>query len=121
MRALVTGSLGFAGTHLVSHLRAEGDEVIGIDRTDGDLTDPDVVLKLLVAHEPEVVYHLAGASDVGGSWRDPVGTWHANATVTLHVLEAARQVVALLDSAALSRKRALTRPFARDVLDKAGM
>ncbi|MDD9726248.1 DnaA/Hda family protein [Roseovarius sp. SK2] len=35
--------------------------------------------------------------------------------------EAARQVVALLDSAALSRKRALTRPFARDVLDKAGM
>ncbi|MGK7754625.1 MULTISPECIES: HdaA/DnaA family protein [unclassified Roseovarius] len=35
--------------------------------------------------------------------------------------EAARQVVALLDSAALSRKRAITRPFARDVLDKAGL
>ncbi|WP_152491934.1 DnaA/Hda family protein [Roseovarius sp. THAF27] len=35
--------------------------------------------------------------------------------------EAAREVVALLDSAALSRKRALTRPFARDVLDNAGL
>ena len=35
--------------------------------------------------------------------------------------EAARQVVALLDTAALSRKRALTRPFARDMLDNAGL
>ncbi len=34
--------------------------------------------------------------------------------------EAARRVVAQLDAAALSRKRALTRPFVREVLDKSG-
>lgn len=90
MRALVTGSLGFAGTHLCAHLREAGDEVIGLDRDDGDLTDPRTAHRLLAAHRPEVVYHLAGAANVAQSWRDPVGTWEANATATLYLLEAAR-------------------------------
>ena len=90
MRALVTGSLGFAGTHLCAHLRSSGDEVIGVDRDDADLTEPDAAARLFKAHEPEVVYHLAGAADVARSWRDPIGTWAANATATLYLLEAAR-------------------------------
>ncbi len=90
MRALVTGNLGFAGTHLCAHLRASGDEVIGVDRDDADLTDPDAAGRIITAHRPEVIYHLAGAADVGASWRDPVGTFEANATATLHLLEAAR-------------------------------
>lgn len=90
MRALVTGSLGFAGTHLCAHLRDAGDEVISTDRGEGDLTAPDTAARLFAAHRPEVVYHLAGAANVGESWRDPVGTWSANATATLHLLEAAR-------------------------------
>lgn len=90
MRALVTGSLGFAGTHLCAHLRASGDDVVGVDRDDADLTAPDAADRLFAAHRPDVVYHLAGAADVGASWRDPVGTWAANATATLHLLEAAR-------------------------------
>jgi GDP-4-dehydro-6-deoxy-D-mannose reductase len=90
MRALVTGSLGFAGTHLRAHLREAGDHVIGLDRDDGDLTDPETAPRLVGAHRPEVIYHLAGAANVGESWRDPVGTWEANATATLYLLEAAR-------------------------------
>lgn len=90
VRALVTGSLGFAGTHLCAHLRASGDDVIGLDRDDADLTEPEAAARVIHAHEPEVIYHLAGAADVGRSWRDPVGTWDANATATLYLLEAAR-------------------------------
>lgn len=90
MRALVTGALGFVGTHLRAHLHAEGDEVIGIDRDEGDITQPEVVDRLIAANTPEVIYHLAGAADVGASWRDPIGTWNVNATATLHLLESAR-------------------------------
>ncbi len=90
MRALVTGSLGFAGTHLCQHLADSGDEVIGVDRNDADLTDPVAAERVVAANRPEVIYHLAGAADVGASWRDPVGTWTANATATLYLLEAAR-------------------------------
>lgn len=90
MRALVTGALGFVGTCLSAHLQEEGDDVVGIDRDEGDITDPGVVDRLIAANRPEVIYHLAGAADVGASWRDPVGTWDVNATATLHLLEAAR-------------------------------
>lgn len=90
MRALVTGSLGFAGTHLCAHLRASGDEVIGVDRDDADLGAPGAADQILAAHRPEVIYHLAGAAAVATSWADPVGTWDANATTTLRLLEAAR-------------------------------
>lgn len=103
MRALVTGSLGFAGTHLCAHLRDMGDVVLGVDRDDADLTEPTSAERLLAAHQPEVVYHLAGAADVGASWRDPVGTWASNATASLYLLEAARttgvQRVLLVSSA----------------------
>lgn len=90
VRALVTGSLGFAGTHLCAHLRESGDEVLGLDRDDADLTQSGAADRVLATHRPDVVYHLAGAADVGASWRDPIGTWEANATATLYLLEAAR-------------------------------
>ena len=40
---------------------------------------------------PHVVYHLAGASDVGGCWDTPQITFRANAEGTLNVLWAARE------------------------------
>lgn len=93
MRALVTGSSGFAGGHLVSHLTDEGDEVWGLDRADGtDITDAASVRARLDVVRPEVVYHLAGFADVGASWDDPEGAFAANAVGTLHVLDAARAV-----------------------------
>ena len=44
-KALVTGSTGFVGRHLVAHLTAMGDQVSGIDRAiDGlDITDAPAV------------------------------------------------------------------------------
>jgi GDP-4-dehydro-6-deoxy-D-mannose reductase len=96
MRALVTGASGFVGRHLCASLEAAGDDVVAIDRTarhDGaalDITDRDATVDLLGEVKPEVVYHLAGWSDVGGSWADPLGALRANGEGTLNVLEACR-------------------------------
>jgi GDP-4-dehydro-6-deoxy-D-mannose reductase len=95
MRALVTGAAGFVGHHLCAHLRACGDEVIPADRAAQqgaalDITDPDATAYLLAETKPEVVYHLAGWSDIGGSWADPLGALRVNAEGTLNVLEACR-------------------------------
>ena len=93
VRALITGAGGFVGLHLQRHLEALGDEVIATDRaTDGlDVLDAPALLELFRRATPEVVYHLAGASDVGGSWSTPQATFRANAEGTLNVLWAARE------------------------------
>ncbi|MGH9136843.1 MAG: GDP-mannose 4,6-dehydratase [Acidimicrobiales bacterium] len=97
MRALVTGASGFVGRHLTAHLEACGDEVVGLDRDHGpnggaDILDGEALRAELDAGRPDVVYHLAGWSDVGGSWTDPVGALRTNAEGTLNVLSACRQV-----------------------------
>jgi GDP-4-dehydro-6-deoxy-D-mannose reductase len=88
VKALVTGSDGFVGRHLVRFLEDEGDDVVGVDRVDVDITQADEVDALIARVRPEVVYHLAGDSDVGGSWQNPVETFRANAEGTLNVLTA---------------------------------
>ncbi len=93
MRALITGAGGFVGHHLRAHLEDADDEVMLTDRsTDGlDILDAASLLDLFRRTSPEVVYHLAGASDVGGSWQTPQATFRANAEGTLNVLWAARE------------------------------
>lgn len=78
--------------HLVRHLERSGDEVAQLERTvDGiDITDADALTQAVVSARPEVIYHLAGASDVGGSWSTPHETFLSNALGTLNVLQAAR-------------------------------
>jgi GDP-4-dehydro-6-deoxy-D-mannose reductase len=92
VRSLVTGAGGFVGAHLVRHLEEHGDEVVEMERTvDGvDIADAEAVTETIMAAKPAAVYHLAGASDVGGSWSAPTETFLANALGTLNVLEAAR-------------------------------
>ncbi|MFM7617881.1 MAG: NAD-dependent epimerase/dehydratase family protein [Actinomycetes bacterium] len=92
MRAVVTGSRGFVGPHLLAHLEAEGDTAIGLDFAGPerfDVTDADAVRSHLGEAAPEVVYHLAALSHVGESWADPSTQFRVNAEGTLNVVAAA--------------------------------
>jgi GDP-4-dehydro-6-deoxy-D-mannose reductase len=93
MKALVTGAAGFVGRHLVAHLGASGDEVVAIDRPRAgaggpDLLDAEGLRAVLADTAPDVVYHLGGWSDVGGSWAEPRRTFEVNAEGTLNLLQA---------------------------------
>lgn len=57
MRAVVTGSAGFIGSHLVAELQARGHEVLGIDLIGG--------LDILTCDLPDAdrVFHLAAQTD----------------------------------------------------------
>lgn len=91
MRALITGATGFVGPHLVAHLESAGDQVTGIGHANGpDLLDGDAWQRLVSDAQPEVIYHLAGFSDVGASWKNPRSAFRLNAEGTMSVLEAAR-------------------------------
>ena len=91
-RALITGVSGFVGPYLSEHLVNSGDEVIGTSNSAGgpDLLDSGGWRDLVAEHSPEVIYHLAGWSDVGGSWKNPKTSFAVNALGTQSVMEAVR-------------------------------
>ncbi len=102
MRILATGITGFVGHHLARLLQEEGHEVAGLvfGRDEpvppgvevhwGDVTDAAAVAQAVSTARPEGVLHLAGASSVGASFANPLGTWRINLDGTLAVLEAVR-------------------------------
>jgi GDP-4-dehydro-6-deoxy-D-mannose reductase len=89
VRALVTGASGFAGRHLVAHLRECGDEVVAIDRAECDVVDAGAVRSAIADTAPDAVYHLAALPHVGESWDAPGAVLRVNAEGTLNVLRAA--------------------------------
>jgi len=91
MKAVITGSSGFVGRELTTHLEAAGDEVVGLDRAAGaDVTDAQAIRDLLLDLRPQAIYHLAAVSHIGGSWAAAAQVFRVNAEGTLNVLAAAR-------------------------------
>lgn len=88
MRALVTGSNGFVGQHLIRHLRENGDEVLGIDR-EYDVTDEAAVREVFRRYVPDTTYHLAALTHVGESWERANEFTRVNVVGTHRVLDAA--------------------------------
>jgi len=92
MKALVTGAGGFVGPHLLAELESVGHTPLGVDfETGPDLLDSAGWVNLIRHTNPDVIYHLAGWSDVGQSWHNPVKTFAVNAQGTLSVLHAAAE------------------------------
>lgn len=109
---LVTGHTGFKGSWLCLWLLAMRAKVTGFsDRvptapgafelmalggelTDerGDIVDAEVVLSVITAARPSVIFHLAAQPIVRQGFKQPYATFAANVLGTVSVLEAARKV-----------------------------
>jgi GDP-4-dehydro-6-deoxy-D-mannose reductase len=106
MRALITGSEGFVGAHLLHLLRTEepGAEVTGLVkpgvpggpdagavRLEADLDDAEAIAAVIDRARPDRIVHLAAQSSVAASWSDPESTLQTNVLGLLHILEAVRR------------------------------
>src|SRR6266404_912078 len=105
--AVVTGSEGFIGSHLVKFLQTKGWDVIGtycLQRFESlsrfpnvqfarcDLRNSQRVAQLLADFAPSHVFHLAAQSLPTLSWEDPVETFESNIMGSLHLFEAVRHM-----------------------------
>jgi GDP-4-dehydro-6-deoxy-D-mannose reductase len=88
VRAFVTGGTGFVAGWLVSHLRDCGDDVVSVDER-LDIADSAALREAVVGAAPDAIYHLAGFTHVGRSWKEPRETFRVNAVGTLELLQAA--------------------------------
>jgi len=69
-----------------------GEVPPSVHRLTGDLRVPSSLLHNLETAQPDIVFHLAGATSVAESWRQPDLPFHINALGTLHLLEALRSL-----------------------------
>ncbi len=94
MRILITGDMGFIGTHLSKHLVSLGYEVFGMDIKKGTQDDIRLVENVRAVFEevkPEVVIHLAALAGVRNSLTIPQKYFETNVTGTYWVLLFAQQ------------------------------
>jgi UDP-glucose 4-epimerase len=96
---VVTGGCGFIGGAVVRGLVATGRRVTVVDRVPstvsgvesvvGDLSDA-ALRDRVMSEDVSGVVHLAAATSVLGSMRDPLGTFQDNVAVTAALIELAR-------------------------------
>lgn len=105
-KVVVTGGLGFIGSHLIERLNRSNDVVIvdnqstgnieniknldftRIDTNFGDIRNIDLEK---IFEDVDYVFHMAAMTSVTQSVRDPMGANEINVTGTLKILEAARK------------------------------
>lgn len=99
MSVLVSGGAGYIGSHTVTELLAQGEEVIVLDNLQkghaaavltktfyqGDIRDSDVLDNIFQNHEIEAVIHFAADSLVGESVQEPL-KYYGNNLVAAHKL-----------------------------------
>ncbi len=106
----VTGATGLLGSWLVSQLLDAGSMVVclvrdwvpqservhsrGIEQVStvrGDITDRDLLERVVGEYEVEIVFHVAAQAIVGIANRDPASTFSTNVEGTWNLLEACRR------------------------------
>lgn len=108
VKAIVTGGMGFIGSHLAERLMGDGHEVVVLDNLatgrrenlvglppaapvrvmEVDVADHEAILPHFAG--ADVVFHLSGLADIVPSIADPLRYHRANVDGTISVLEASR-------------------------------
>ena len=109
MKVLVTGGLGYIGSHTVVELLDSGNDVVIIDNLsnssievldsikeitkkdivfyEGDVCDLDLLEKIFSEEKPDAVMHFAGYKAVGESVKKPIMYYENNILSTLHLCQ----------------------------------
>jgi GDP-4-dehydro-6-deoxy-D-mannose reductase len=99
---MVTGSEGFAGSHLIKALDGSKYEIVAtclpqlIPKKGKyvalDILNLDLTIEVFKQYEPDVVFHLAAVSSVAKSFHDRPIAYSTNIAGTANLLEAAKSI-----------------------------
>lgn len=96
MKALITGSTGFVGGHLINEFEANGYEVIRCSHSSRDgyipmnIMDQEEIQSIIKHHAPDILINMAGQANVGLSWKKPRLTVELNTIGLINILEAVK-------------------------------
>ena len=87
MKILLLGSDGQLGTALVHQQLPENTTIAGVDIPQLDITDPQMVEKVLSERQPSVVINAAAYTDVDRAEKDPKAAFSINCDGPRHLAE----------------------------------
>ena len=109
MKILITGGMGFVGSHLCDELLKENHKLVIITKNNTkknnilhilkklkieevDVTDFSKLGKCIDKHRPQIIIHLAGETSHSKSFEEPLYNVESNAKSTLFILEKIRKM-----------------------------
>ena len=97
MKILVTGVNGQLGYELVKELNNKGyTDILAVDKDEMDITNKDMVNKVIKNYHPDVIFHCAAWTAVDKAEDEKEACYNVNVNGTKYISEAAKEIDAKL-------------------------
>lgn len=93
MKVLVTGVNGQLGYELVKELNNKGyTDILAVDKDEMDITNKDMVNKVIKNYHPDVIFHCAAWTAVDKAEDEKEACYNVNVNGTKYISEAAKEI-----------------------------
>lgn len=93
MKVLVTGVNGQLGYELVKELKNKGyTDILAVDKDEMDITNKDMVNKVIKNYHPDVIFHCAAWTAVDKAEDEKEACYNVNVNGTKYISEAAKEI-----------------------------